>query len=81
MTSARTSRVAWLPGSDRLRGECSCGAATESGDPAGLWTWLLAHPDLPGPVPDPDAGGGTHAPPAHRVRHPSQAAGPRAAVR
>ena len=75
-----TSTVAWLPGSDRLRGQCSCGATTEAGDPIALWQWLLAHPDHPAAAPELD-GAGEHLPPAHRVHHPAQAAGPRVAVR
>ncbi|MEN0139085.1 MAG: hypothetical protein AAGC80_28300 [Rhodococcus sp. (in: high G+C Gram-positive bacteria)] len=37
-------RIVWLPGTDRLRGVCHCGAAHEADDPAALWEWLLAHP-------------------------------------
>jgi len=90
VSPARTSRVAWLPGSDRLRGECSCGATTEAGDPIGLWRWLLAHPDHPATAPEPtvsEPGASEpgvvvgHTPPAHRVHHPAQAAGARVAVR
>ncbi|MEV6346508.1 hypothetical protein [Actinoplanes sp. NPDC051851] len=43
----RLLRVAWLPGSDRLHGECHCGAASESDDPIAMWEWLSAHPDHP----------------------------------
>lgn len=37
-------RVVWIPGTDRLRGWCWCGADQESEDPVELWEWLLAHP-------------------------------------
>ncbi|MFJ2176781.1 hypothetical protein ACIQVO_27385 [Streptomyces sp. NPDC101062] len=37
-------RVVWIPGSDRLRGWCWCGASRESEGPEELWEWLLAHP-------------------------------------
>ncbi|OZF26057.1 hypothetical protein CH295_25840 [Rhodococcus sp. 14-2483-1-2] len=37
-------RIVWVPGTDRLRGVCHCGASLEEGDPAVLWEWLLAHP-------------------------------------
>jgi hypothetical protein len=43
----RVLRVHWLPGSDRLRGRCHCGAETEAEDPVEMWEWLLAHPDHP----------------------------------
>jgi hypothetical protein len=43
----RVMRVDWLPGSDRLRGCCHCGAETEAEDPVAMWEWLLAHPDHP----------------------------------
>jgi hypothetical protein len=43
----RVLRVSWLPGSDRLRGRCHCGAETEAEDPVAVWAWLLAHPDHP----------------------------------
>ncbi|WP_249523542.1 hypothetical protein [Modestobacter marinus] len=48
----RVLRVNWLPGSDRLRGLCHCGAEAEASDPVEMWEWLLAHPDHPagGPV-------------------------------
>ena len=62
-------RVEWLPGSDRLRGRCSCGAEAEGEDPALLWEWLLAHPDHPaggpGDAPPPEP------PPASLVADPS----------
>lgn len=45
-------RVVWVPGTDRLRGWCWCGAERESDDPVELWESLLAHPDThPGPHP------------------------------
>jgi hypothetical protein len=37
-------RVDWMPGTDRLRGTCHCGATGEAEDPAVIWQWLLAHP-------------------------------------
>ena len=37
-------RIVWLPGTDRLRGICHCGATEDAGDPATVWEWLLAHP-------------------------------------
>jgi hypothetical protein len=40
-------RVNWVPGSDRLRGRCHCGAELEADDPVTMWEWLLAHPDHP----------------------------------
>lgn len=40
-------RVDWMPGTDRLRGTCHCGATAEAEDPAVIWQWLLAHPDHP----------------------------------
>jgi hypothetical protein len=36
--------VDWLPGSDRLRGTCHCGAVHLADGPAEVWDWLLAHP-------------------------------------
>jgi hypothetical protein len=54
-------RVVWVPGTDRLRGECHCGAEREAEDPVELWSWLLAHPDghrcpaAPGPAVTPPA--------------------------
>ena len=50
----------WLPGSDRLRGRCHCGAETEAEDPVEMWEWLLAHPDHPS--------GGAPAPGRRRSR-------------
>ncbi len=40
-------RVDWMPGTDRLRGTCPCGATGEAADPAVIWQWLLAHPAHP----------------------------------
>ena len=40
-------RVDWMPGTDRLRGTCHCGATGEAADPAVIWQWLLAHPAHP----------------------------------
>ena len=37
-------RMHWLPGTDRLRGVCHCGAEREAEDPVAMWEWLLAHP-------------------------------------
>jgi hypothetical protein len=67
----RVLRVNWLPGSDRLRGLCFCGAEAEASDPEEMWEWLLAHPDHPagGPV-EPPASGPVPTPPAHYVRDP-----------
>lgn len=76
----RVTRVAWLPGNDRLVGECSCGASAEAGDPIHLQDWLLAHPDHPATVVEPDQEAVEHVPPPHRVLHPWQAAGERRAV-
>lgn len=45
----RIYRIEWLPGSDRLRGTCHCGATIEGQDPLSMWQWLLAHPAHPGP--------------------------------
>jgi hypothetical protein len=36
--------VVWLPGSDRLRGCCHCGAELVADGPVQIWEWLLAHP-------------------------------------
>jgi hypothetical protein len=64
-------RVDWLPGSDRLRGRCHCGAETEAEDPVEMWEWLLAHPDHPsdGPAPEPVE---QPPPPAHVVTDPAR---------
>jgi hypothetical protein len=40
-------RVDWVPGTDRLRGTCHCGATGEADDPVIMWQWLLAHPAHP----------------------------------
>ena len=37
-------RVEWVPGSDRLRGTCHCGAVHVADGPIEVWEWLLAHP-------------------------------------
>ncbi|MBW0093129.1 hypothetical protein I4I73_22345 [Pseudonocardia sp. KRD-184] len=37
-------RVVWVPGSDRLRGVCHCGAEHLAEGPVQVWEWLLAHP-------------------------------------
>lgn len=67
----RVMRVNWLPGSDRLRGRCHCGAESEAEDPVEMWEWLLAHPDHPagetGPAPEPAE---LPPPPAHVVTDP-----------
>ena len=44
LRGANVLRVVWLPGTDKLRGICHCGASHEADDPAVLWEWLLAHP-------------------------------------
>jgi hypothetical protein len=44
---ARVYCVDWVPGTDRLRGTCHCGAVAEASDPARMWEWLLAHPAHP----------------------------------
>jgi hypothetical protein len=72
LSGDRVVRVGWLPGSDRLRGRCHCGAETEADDPVLLWEWLLAHPDHPvagaGLPEPPDV---LPPPPAHLVRDPA----------
>jgi hypothetical protein len=45
----RVYRIEWVPGTDRLRGICHCGAAGEAHDPVSMWQWLLAHPAHPAP--------------------------------
>jgi hypothetical protein len=40
-------RVDWVPGTDRLRGTCHCGAIGEAEDPVPMWQWLLACPAHP----------------------------------
>jgi hypothetical protein len=68
LVGEKVLRINWLPGSDRLRGLCHCGAEAEGEDPIEMWEWLLAHPDHPagGPTvtPLPDV---LPPPPAHRV--------------
>jgi hypothetical protein len=69
----RVIRVNWLPGSDRLRGRCHCGAETEAEDPVAMWAWLLAHPDHPADgAPAPQAPAELPRPPAHVVTDPAQ---------
>jgi hypothetical protein len=64
-------RVNWLPGSDRLRGRCHCGAEAEADDPVAMWEWLLAHPDHPaGGVEQPEPPVELPRPPAHVVTDP-----------
>ncbi len=67
----RITRVNWLPGSDRLRGLCFCGAEAEASDPNMMWEWLFAHPDHPagGPA-EPPTSGPLPTPPAHYVSDP-----------
>jgi hypothetical protein len=40
----RVHRVHWVPGADRLRAVCHCGAEREFDEPTELWDWLLGHP-------------------------------------
>jgi len=71
LAGERVIRVNWLPGSDRLRGRCHCGAETEAEDPVAMWEWLLAHPDHPaGGTPAPEPPVELPRPPAHVVRDP-----------
>jgi len=64
-------RVNWLPGSDRLRGRCHCGAEAEADDPVAMWEWLLAHPAHPaGGVVQPGPPVELPRPPAHVVTDP-----------
>ncbi|MGY2076646.1 hypothetical protein [Blastococcus sp. SYSU DS0828] len=68
----RVLRVNWLPGSDRLRGRCHCGAEAEAEDPVRMWEWLLAHPDHPAGGPDgPELPAELPPPPAHVVTDPA----------
>jgi hypothetical protein len=68
----RVLRVDWLPGSDRLRGLCHCGAEAEADDPVAMWEWLLAHPDHPTGGPgEPGLPAELPPPPAHVVRSPA----------
>lgn len=46
-SGTRVYCVDWVPGTDRLRGTCHCGATAETSDPASMWDWLLAHPAHP----------------------------------
>jgi hypothetical protein len=67
----RVLRVNWLPGSDRLRGRCHCGAEAEADDPVAMWEWLLAHPDHPaGGSGQPEPPAVLPRPPAHVVTDP-----------
>ncbi|MCU7723975.1 hypothetical protein ODJ79_09630 [Actinoplanes sp. KI2] len=50
MTTRRVLQVDWVPGSDRLRGRCHCGAESVADDPVAMWQWLLAHPHHPAAV-------------------------------
>jgi len=69
----RVLRVNWLPGSDRLRGRCHCGAETEVEDPVAIWEWLLAHPDHPAGGPGrPSVPAELPQPPAHVVTDPAR---------
>ena len=77
MTGDRVLRVEWLPGSDRLLGRCHCGAEATADDPAGMWGWLLAHPDHPGGGPAEPVLPHPWAPPAHVVTDPARIAGRR----
>jgi hypothetical protein len=68
----RVLRVNWLPGSDRLRGRCHCGAETEAEDPVEMWEWLLAHPDHPAGGPSaPHVPAELPPPAAHVVTDPA----------
>ena len=67
----RVMRVNWLPGSDRLRGRCHCGAVAEAEDPVAMWEWLLAHPDHPAGAAAPEPVE-LPPPPAHVVTDPAQ---------
>jgi hypothetical protein len=68
----RVLRVNWLPGSDRLRGRCHCGAETEAEDPVEMWEWLLAHPDHPSGGTEPEPPVELPPPPAHVVTDPAR---------
>ncbi|MGY1742136.1 MULTISPECIES: hypothetical protein [unclassified Blastococcus] len=68
---ASVVRVEWLPGSDRLRGRCHCGAEAEGEDPVAMWEWLLAHPEHPGSGPGvPPSPAELPPPPAHLIAGP-----------
>lgn len=41
--AAKVYCVDWVPGTNRLRGVCPCGAVTEVDDPALMWEWLVGH--------------------------------------
>ncbi len=45
LKSSNVLRIVWVPGTDRLRGVCHCGASHEDDDPTAMWDWLLAHPE------------------------------------
>jgi hypothetical protein len=47
----RVLRVEWVPGADRLRGTCFCGATHDAEDPIAMWEWLLDHRDSHGGCP------------------------------
>ena len=68
----RVLRVSWLPGSDRLRGRCHCGAETEAQSPVAVWEWLLAHPDHPAGGEEPEPPGELPPPPPHVVTDPAR---------
>ncbi|GAA1810250.1 hypothetical protein HC028_19045 [Planosporangium flavigriseum] len=58
LSGRKVLRVVWLPGSDRLQGNCHCGAVHIADDPVEVWTWLLAHPvghEAPAADPPPPA--------------------------
>jgi hypothetical protein len=67
-------RVEWVPGSDRLRGRCHCGAQIEAEDPIEIWDWLLGHPDHPDRVGEGDqpAPAELPPPPPHVVTDPAR---------
>jgi hypothetical protein len=67
----RVLRVGWLPGADRLRGRCHCGAEAEAEDPVSMWEWLLAHPAHPADGPEEPAVQRPTPPPAHVVTDPA----------
>ena len=55
LTGEFVYQVYWLPGSDRLRGSCHCGAETDAEDPVEVWEWLLGHPTGHAPIFDREA--------------------------
>lgn len=57
--TAEVYRIDWLPGTDRLRGICHCGAENVAEDPVGMWEWMLAHPRGHVPVSGTEFAGGT----------------------